>query len=88
MAGDITDYGNRKNILVMREQNGTRAYARLNLQSQEIFSSPYFYMQQNDVIYIEPLQIKTALIADPAQRFISYGSAAFSLVALIITLTR
>lgn len=88
MAGDITDYGNRKNILLLREQNGKREYARLNLQSPELFSSPYFYLQQNDVIYIEPLQIKTALIADPAQRFISYGSAALSIVTLIIALTR
>lgn len=87
-AGDITDYGNRKNILLLREQNGKREYARLNLQSPELFSSPYFYLQQNDVIYIEPLQIKTALIADPAQRFISYGSAALSIVTLIIALTR
>lgn len=88
LAGDITDYGNRENILVMREQNGKREYARLNLQSPEIFQSPFFYMQQNDLIYVEPLQIKTAVVADPAQRFIAYGSAAFSLVALIITLTR
>lgn len=88
MAGDITDYGNRKNVLIVRERSGQRLYARLDLQSPEIFSSPYFYLQQNDVIYVEPLQVKTALIADPAQRFISYGSAAFSLVALIITLTR
>ncbi len=72
----------------MREQSGKREYARLDLQSPEIFSSPYFYMQQNDVIYVEPLQVKTALVADPAQRFIAYGSATFSLVALIITLTR
>jgi polysaccharide export outer membrane protein len=87
-AGDLTQYANRTNILVVREQNGKREYARINLQSAEVFRSPYFYLQQNDLIYIEPLKVRTATVADPAQRIISYSTAALSLVSLIIAITR
>lgn len=87
-AGDLTQYANRKNILMIREKDGQREYARINLQSPDIFSSPYFYLQQNDFIYIEPLRVRTATVADPAQRIISYSTAALSLVSIIIALTR
>ncbi len=87
-AGDLTQYANRTNILVVREQDGNREYARINLQSAEVFKSPYFYLQQNDFIYIEPLKVRTATVADPAQRIISYSTAALSLVSLIIAITR
>lgn len=86
MTGDLTDYANRNNILVIREKAGAREYARLDLQSSEIFTSPYFYLQQNDVIYIEPLEVRTATVADPASRFISYGSAFLSIITLVVAL--
>jgi len=58
-AGDLTLYGNRKNILLIRENdNGTIDHVRLDLTSPEIFSSPYFYLQQNDKIYVEPNKAK------------------------------
>lgn len=88
MAGDLTDYAHRNNILVIREKDGIRTYERLDLQSDEIFTSPYFYLQQNDVIYVEPLKARVATVADPAQRIISYSTAALSLITLVIALTR
>ena len=88
MAGDLSDYANRNNVLVIREEEGRRTYTRLDLQSSEIFTSPYFYMQQNDVIYVEPIQARIATVADPAQRIISYASAGLSIVTLIIALSR
>jgi len=88
MAGDLSDYANRNNVLVIREEEGRRTYTRLDLQSAEIFTSPYFYMQQNDVIYVEPIQARIATVADPAQRIISYATAGLSLVSLIIALSR
>lgn len=54
MAGDMTPYGKRENVLLIREENGHRTMATLNLNSRSILSSPYFYLQQNDLIYIEP----------------------------------
>lgn len=53
-AGDLTQYGRRDNILVTRENHGKLEFARLDLRSKDIFTSPYFYLQQNDVIYVEP----------------------------------
>lgn len=57
-AGDLTEYGERSNVLVIREEDGKQTYHRMNLADSNIFSSPYFYMQQNDVVYVEPNQIR------------------------------
>lgn len=57
-AGDLTDFGERDKVLVIREENGKQTYHRLSLADSNIFSSPYFYMQQNDVVYVEPNQIR------------------------------
>jgi polysaccharide export outer membrane protein len=58
-VGDLTIYGNRKNVLLIRENNnGTIDRIRLDLTSPDLFSSPYFYLQQNDKIYIEPNKAK------------------------------
>jgi polysaccharide export outer membrane protein len=58
-AGDMTQFGNRSNVLITRENNGKLEFARLNLCSDEVFTSPYFYLQQNDVIVVEPNQART-----------------------------
>ena len=57
-ASDLTEYGERRNVLVIREEDGKHTYHRLNLADSNIFSSPYFYLQQNDVVYVEPNQIR------------------------------
>ena len=54
LAGDLTIYGKRNNVLVSREVDGKMEFARLNLNDQSIFASPYYYIRQNDVIYVEP----------------------------------
>ncbi|GGG25166.1 polysaccharide biosynthesis/export family protein [Pontibacter amylolyticus] len=58
MAGGISIYGKMENVLVIREQNGERTMARLNLNSKETLNSPYFYLQQNDIVYVEPDKAK------------------------------
>lgn len=57
-AGDLTEYGERGSVLLIREENGKRVYQRLNLNSSEVLASPYFYLQQNDVVYVEPNEIR------------------------------
>ena len=57
-AGDLTEFGERGSVLVIREDNGKQTYHRINLADSNIFSSPYFYLQQNDVVYVEPTQIR------------------------------
>lgn len=60
MAGDLTLYGKREDVLVIREENGIRTMARLNLNDSRVFDSPYFNLHQNDVIYVEPDKAKVA----------------------------
>lgn len=58
MAGDLTIYGNRNNVMVIREEDGKREYARIDLTARDIFDSPYYYLHKNDVIYVEPVKSK------------------------------
>jgi polysaccharide export outer membrane protein len=54
LAGDLTIFGHRDNILVIREENGKKEYARLDLRDKTIFSSPFYYLHPNDIVYVEP----------------------------------
>jgi polysaccharide export outer membrane protein len=85
-AGDLTPYAERNRILLIREKDDERRVARINLQDPSFFDSPYYYLQQNDVIYIEPTEAKVATVADPTSRFISFGSAFLSLVTFTLAL--
>ena len=57
-CGDLTEFGQRDRVYVIRTEDGQRAYHRLDLTSSEMFNSPYFYMRQNDVVYVEPNKIR------------------------------
>lgn len=58
LAGDLTQFGKRSNILLIREENGQRTLARINLNNKETLTSPYFYLKQNDVLYVQPAQYR------------------------------
>ena len=57
-SGDLTINGNRKNILIYRDNNGSPEFGRIDLTDPAAFASPYFYLKQNDVIYVEPNDAK------------------------------
>lgn len=57
-SGDVGAKGRPDNILVIREKENTKEFKRLNLTDQSIFYSPYFYLQPNDIVYVEPLKVK------------------------------
>lgn len=58
IANDLTDYANRSNILILRaDPNGTKSY-RINIKDKNILTSPAFYLQPNDMIYVEPIETK------------------------------
>ena len=60
-AGDLTIYGRREDVLVIRDTlNNQKNMVHLNLNSKNIMSSPYFYLQPNDVVYVEPNKAKAA----------------------------
>jgi polysaccharide export outer membrane protein len=67
LAGDITIYGNRQNVLVVREENQQKVIKRLNLNSSEIFTSPYYYLKSNDIVYVEPNKARIASTSRASQ---------------------
>lgn len=57
-AGDLTEYGERNNVLIIRETDGERVFYHADLNRSDLLSQPYFYLQQNDVVYVEPNAIR------------------------------
>jgi polysaccharide export outer membrane protein len=53
LAGDMTIYGKRKNILIIRETDGNRQFARVDITKRDVFNSPYYYLRSGDVVYVE-----------------------------------
>ena len=58
LAGDLSLYGNRKNVMIIRDGKEIREIARLDLTTKEIFKSPYYFIKNGDIIYVEPLKSK------------------------------
>lgn len=58
MGGDLQLTANRKNILVIRDNDGVKEAHRMDITDPAIFASPYFYLKQNDIVYVEPIKIK------------------------------
>jgi polysaccharide export outer membrane protein len=81
MANDMTIFGKRDNILVIREINGKREFGRVDLLSKDIFKSPYFYLKTNDVVYVEPSKSKFI----SRSSFLQYFSPAIAGVTLLLT---
>jgi polysaccharide export outer membrane protein len=57
-AGDIPITGRKDNVLIIRENGSVRSFAHVNLNSKDLFTSPFFYLQQNDIVYVEPSRIR------------------------------
>lgn len=83
-AGDLTVYGRRDDVLVTREIDGKIQMARLNLRNADIYSSPYFYLQQNDVVYVSPNKIR-AITSANAGLWLSMVSTVASAATVIVT---
>lgn len=85
MAGDLTLYGRRNHILVMRNNGDKKDIARLDLNSSALIASPYYYLKQNDVVYVEPIKAKASMTNAGRNQLITIG---ISIVTLIITILR
>ncbi|MDT0647451.1 polysaccharide biosynthesis/export family protein [Zunongwangia sp. F260] len=83
-AGDVLLTGKRTNILVMREEDGVTTHAYLDLTNADIVSSPYYNLQQNDVVYVEPIgpRRQSASYLGTASSYLSVASVLVSLVLL------
>jgi uncharacterized protein involved in exopolysaccharide biosynthesis/protein involved in polysaccharide export with SLBB domain len=90
-AGDLTLYGLRDRVFLIRENSdGQKEFHRLNLNDANIVSSPYFYLQQNDIIYVEPnkAQARSSFFSTTSSIWLSITSALVSLSTLIIAIAK
>lgn len=82
MVGDLTIYGQRHNVTIIREENGLRTVGEIDLSSKEVFNSPYYYLHQNDVVYVEPnMRKKKTAERDPM--ILTYISSAVSVISVL-----
>jgi len=84
LAGDLTIWGKRENVLLIREDKGARIVKRINLNSADIISSPYYYLKSNDVIYVEPNSTKIAT-ASRTQQLLPTILSGLSFISIILT---
>lgn len=82
MAGDLTIYGQRDNVLVIREENGVKKATRVNLLNVKAFDAP-FYLKQGDIVYVAPTKTKVASTDTRQIRNITIITSVLSLVIII-----
>jgi len=88
MAGDLTIYGERENVLVIQDYDGKKTYTRVNLKSNDLFNSPVYYLSQNDVVYVEPnkTRAKNSSIGAQTGVILTSMSLLISMTALVVTI--
>ncbi len=87
MAGDMTIYGNRQNVLIIREIDGKKTHNFVDMTKADFINSPFYYLSQNDLVYVEPN--KTKINSSAVGPNISVAISAVSvLIALVAILTR
>ena len=87
LAGDLTIKGQRDNVMVIRDFDGTKVYNRIDLRSKEAMNSPVYYLTQNDVVYIEPNQsaVTSSQLDNRASIWVSVASLLITSSVLILT---
>lgn len=90
LAGDLTPYGVRTNVLIVRNIDGNITKERIDLTSAQFINSPYYYLKQNDMIYVQPNanREKSARVDPNTGLYISVASVIASLVIGVLALTK
>lgn len=83
-AGDLTIYGLRDNVILIRQEGENKLVKRLNLNSSDLLQSPYFFLKSNDVIYVEPGKAKIAS-SDRTQQLLPIIFSGISVIVIILT---
>jgi polysaccharide export outer membrane protein len=83
LAGDLTIYAKRDNVLVIREEQGQKVVKRINLNTTELFSSPYYYLKSNDIVYVEPNKAKVAS-ASRTQLWLPIAFSALTFATIVV----
>lgn len=90
-CGDLGIHGKRDNILLIREDaTGQKHHVRLNMNDANIFNSPYYYLQQNDIIYVEPNKVKTksAALGSSTSMWFTFIGIVTSLATLMVNILK
>jgi len=85
LAGDVTLYGRKDNVMLIRESQTDRKVIRLNLNTAELFTSPYYYLQSNDIVYVEPNKARIASTS-PTRQNLPLIIGGLGLVATVINI--
>jgi len=88
LSGDITVFGRRDNILVIREENNKRTMARLNIKDAGIYRSDYFNLHSGDLVYIEPIRKKPTGTDQTLLRNVSLAATLVSVLAILYSVLR
>lgn len=91
MASDLQVTGRRDNVMLIREEDGKKKFVRFDLNSSDVFKSPYYYLKSGDVIYVEPNKAKAkgAIMDSTRDRYISYLVSVLSItISLVSILSR
>lgn len=81
LAGDLTIYAKRRNVLIIREEEGKKIIKRIDLNSKALFSSPYYYLKPNDIVYVEPDRAKVAT-ASPVRQWLPLVFSGLTIVVI------
>ncbi len=83
LAGDLTINAKRDNVLIIREETGKKVIKRIDLNSSELFTSPYYYLQSNDVVYAEPNKAKVRSSSNTAMWVsVIFAALSFGVIAI------
>lgn len=89
MAGDITEFGKKKEVKILRENNGTRQLGIIDVTSARMFQSPYYQLQQNDVVLVEQTRYRVRQTErERISQQLSFGLTIITSVALLFSLFR
>jgi len=88
LGGDLTFYARRDNILIIREINGKREFVRLDVTRPDIMASPYFYLQQNDMVIVEQNKKKSIANDQLTTRNIGIATSIISTIAILYSILR
>jgi polysaccharide biosynthesis/export protein len=84
LAGDLTIYGRRDNVLLIREEAGQKITRHIDINSSEFLNSPYYYLQPNDVVYVEPNKTRVAS-SSRSQQIIPIILSSLSIIVVVVT---
>lgn len=85
LAGDMTIYGRRDNIMLIRQHEEGQHIYRFNINDGQVLSSPFFYLQQNDVVYVEPSEAKAAQTDAQRMQWLSFSASIATIIAVLLT---